>query len=409
MLTQWASSMTTRPTPTRCSISTNPRRRSRSGAAKSRRVAPSSDRRRAASRPHRRDSDELTNVVDRRDRRRQVVDLVLHQRDQGREDQRRARRSIAASSYVSDFPAPVGITATVSRPATAARTTSSWPGRKASKPKCSRRASWTSIRTSVRGRSEGEVLRFRSGGLARPRPYNQRSVATDLDQLTRNAVDLLPDGLPRAQARARATASGQARDRRHLAGHPPRAGVPPRSACAAFQDAGHTGVLIVGDYTTRIGDPSGRSAERPILAEDEIDRNARTYVDQAMLVLDRERTEVRFNGEWLAGARLRGGAPPHAHDDGRAAPRARRLREAVRGARADLGLRAPLPADAGLRLGRRRGRRRDRRHRPALQPARRAHRDGALRARAAGRADDAAPRLLGRGEDELVESATTSR
>ena len=68
----------------------------------------------------------------------------------------------------------------------------------------------------------------------------------------------------------------------------------------AFQDAGHIGVLIVGDYTTRIGDPSGRSAERPILSDEEIDANAQTYVDQALQILDPDRTEVRFNGEWLA-------------------------------------------------------------------------------------------------------------
>src|ERR1700738_1841027 len=53
----------------------------------------------------------------------------------------------------------------------------------------------------------------------------------------------------------------------------------------AFQDEGHTGVLIVGDYTTRIGDPSGRSAERPILTDEEIDRNARTYLEQAVVIL----------------------------------------------------------------------------------------------------------------------------
>jgi tyrosyl-tRNA synthetase len=74
----------------------------------------------------------------------------------------------------------------------------------------------------------------------------------------------------------------------------------PLQRMRAFQDAGHLGVLIVGDYTTRIGDPSGRSAERPILDPDEIDRSARTYIDQAMVILDPERTEVRFNGEWLA-------------------------------------------------------------------------------------------------------------
>jgi tyrosyl-tRNA synthetase len=74
----------------------------------------------------------------------------------------------------------------------------------------------------------------------------------------------------------------------------------PLQRMRAFQDEGHTGVLIVGDYTTRIGDPSGRSAERPILSDEEIDRNAKTYLDQAMVILDPSRTEVRYNGEWLS-------------------------------------------------------------------------------------------------------------
>jgi tyrosyl-tRNA synthetase len=75
----------------------------------------------------------------------------------------------------------------------------------------------------------------------------------------------------------------------------------PLQRMRAFQDAGHFGVLIIGDYTTRIGDPSGRSAERPILDTGQIDRDAQTYIDQAMVVLDPERTEIRFNGEWLSG------------------------------------------------------------------------------------------------------------
>jgi tyrosyl-tRNA synthetase len=74
----------------------------------------------------------------------------------------------------------------------------------------------------------------------------------------------------------------------------------PLQRMRAFQDEGHTGVLIVGDYTTRIGDPSGRSAERPILSEEEIDRNADTYVEQALQILVPEQTEVRRNSEWLA-------------------------------------------------------------------------------------------------------------
>jgi tyrosyl-tRNA synthetase len=68
---------------------------------------------------------------------------------------------------------------------------------------------------------------------------------------------------------------------------------------ASFQRAGHTVVLIVGDYTARIGDPSGRSRERPVLADDVLDQNARQFAAQAFRVLDEALTEVRYNGEWL--------------------------------------------------------------------------------------------------------------
>jgi tyrosyl-tRNA synthetase len=67
----------------------------------------------------------------------------------------------------------------------------------------------------------------------------------------------------------------------------------------AFQDAGHVVVLIIGDYTARVGDPSGRDATRPVLTAETIEANAETYMDQAFKVLDRDRTEVRRNGEWL--------------------------------------------------------------------------------------------------------------
>jgi tyrosyl-tRNA synthetase len=66
-----------------------------------------------------------------------------------------------------------------------------------------------------------------------------------------------------------------------------------------FQDFGHTVVLIIGDYTARVGDPSGRSAMRPVLSGEEIDHNAETYQRQAFKILDPEKTEVRRNGEWL--------------------------------------------------------------------------------------------------------------
>jgi tyrosyl-tRNA synthetase len=124
--------------------------------------------------------------------------------------------------------------------------------------------------------------------------------ADDLERLARNAVHLLPEG-------GLAEKLGLGRPLRVKLGidvtspdiHVGRA--IPLQRMRAFQDDGHVGVLIIGDYTTRIGDPSGRSAERPVLSGEEIDRNARTYVEQAMIVLDPERTEVRYNGEWLAG------------------------------------------------------------------------------------------------------------
>jgi len=66
-----------------------------------------------------------------------------------------------------------------------------------------------------------------------------------------------------------------------------------------FQRAGHQVVLIVGDFTARVGDPSGRSAQRPLPSAEEVEANAATYQEQAFKVLDRDRTEVRFNSEWL--------------------------------------------------------------------------------------------------------------
>jgi tyrosyl-tRNA synthetase len=67
-----------------------------------------------------------------------------------------------------------------------------------------------------------------------------------------------------------------------------------------FQDAGHTAVLIIGDWTARVGDPSGRTATRPMLSAAEIDANAATFREQAFRILDPARTEVRSNGEWFA-------------------------------------------------------------------------------------------------------------
>ena len=120
-------------------------------------------------------------------------------------------------------------------------------------------------------------------------------------ELTRNAVDVLPDGeLEQKLAGGRPLRVKLGID--VTAPHVHVGHAIPLQRMAAFQRAGHVGVLIIGDYTTRIGDPSGRSSERPILSDAEIDANAQTYLVQAAQIVDTspERLEVRFNGEWLA-------------------------------------------------------------------------------------------------------------
>jgi tyrosyl-tRNA synthetase len=125
------------------------------------------------------------------------------------------------------------------------------------------------------------------------------AVAHHVAELTRNAVDVLPAGeLERKLALGRPLRVKLGIDVTSPDIHVGRA--IPLQRMRAFQDAGHVGVLIVGDYTTRIGDPSGRSAERPILSDEEIAENAGTYVEQAYTIVDPDRTEVRYNGEWLS-------------------------------------------------------------------------------------------------------------
>jgi tyrosyl-tRNA synthetase len=116
--------------------------------------------------------------------------------------------------------------------------------------------------------------------------------------LTRNAVDVLPEGRLAEQLSA---------------GKPLRVklGIDPTTAdihlghtvvlgkLREFQEAGHQVVLIVGDFTAQVGDPSGRSTQRPLPTAEEIAANAATYQEQAFKVLDPDRTEVRFNSEWL--------------------------------------------------------------------------------------------------------------
>ncbi|HKI23429.1 MAG TPA: tyrosine--tRNA ligase [Gaiellaceae bacterium] len=120
-----------------------------------------------------------------------------------------------------------------------------------------------------------------------------------VSELTRNAVDVLPAGeLERKLAEGRPLRVKLGIDVTSPDIHVGRA--VPLQRMRAFQDEGHTGVLIIGDYTTRIGDPSGLSIERPVFSDEEIDASAKLYLEQAMVVLDPGRTEVRYNGEWLS-------------------------------------------------------------------------------------------------------------
>src|SRR5207237_8883877 len=66
-----------------------------------------------------------------------------------------------------------------------------------------------------------------------------------------------------------------------------------------FQELGHQAILIIGDFTALIGDPSGRSVTRPTITREEVERNAKTYREQAFKILDQNRTEIVYNGSWL--------------------------------------------------------------------------------------------------------------
>jgi tyrosyl-tRNA synthetase len=122
-----------------------------------------------------------------------------------------------------------------------------------------------------------------------------------IEDLTRNAVDVLPAGGLEAKLKlGRPLRVKLGIDVTSPDIHVGR-GIP-LQRMRAFQDEGHKAVFIVGDYTTRIGDPSGRSSERPILTDEEIDANAKRYLEQAKTILrdDPELLEVRYNGEWLS-------------------------------------------------------------------------------------------------------------
>jgi tyrosyl-tRNA synthetase len=136
------------------------------------------------------------------------------------------------------------------------------------------------------------------GGARAGRPAGGEWQNRLVDALTRNAVHVLPEGeLERKLALGRPLRVKLGID--VTAPHVTLGNGIPLQRMRAFQDAGHIGVLIVGDYTTRIGDPSGRSETRPMLADEQIDRDAQRYFEHASTIVDRDRTELRFNSEWL--------------------------------------------------------------------------------------------------------------
>jgi tyrosyl-tRNA synthetase len=135
-------------------------------------------------------------------------------------------------------------------------------------------------------------------------PNANDAAAEDAARLAANAVDNLPAG---ALAEKLRTAGKEGRPLRVKFGIDPTAPdihlghAVVLGKLREFQDAGHRVVLIVGDYTARVGDPSGRSTLRPMLSPQEIDANAATFQEQALKILDAdpERLEVRRNSEWL--------------------------------------------------------------------------------------------------------------
>src|SRR5690348_17787112 len=123
-------------------------------------------------------------------------------------------------------------------------------------------------------------------------------MASTIDELTQHAVNVLPKGeLERKLKLERPLRVKLGIDATSPDVHLGFAYVLDR--LADFQRAGHVIVLIVGDYTARIGDPSGVSKERPVLDDEVLDANATFFAEQAFRILDRDRTEVRLNGEWL--------------------------------------------------------------------------------------------------------------
>ena len=242
-----------------------------------------------------------------------------------------------------------------------------------------------------------------AGPAGPPREGGSLALRPDIEPatLTRNAVDVLPAGMLEEQL---------------AAGRPLRVklGIDPTTPdihlghtvvlekLREFQEAGHQVVLIIGDFTARVGDPSGRSAQRPLPSPGG-DRGQRRHLPGAGVQGARPRAHRGPLQQRVAADGARGAARAACPDHGRPPDRARRLPEAAGRRGADRGAGAALPAAAGLRLGGGRGRRRAGGDRPEVQPALRPRHPVRLRPEAAVDPDDADPgRHRRRAEDEQV-------
>src|SRR6202045_2008032 len=133
-------------------------------------------------------------------------------------------------------------------------------------------------------------------------PQTFRSVDEQLTTLRKGSAEIIPEEELRAKL-----------ERSRTSGKPLRVklGVDPTAPdlhlghtvvlrkLKHFPDLGHTAIFLVGDFTAMGGDPTGRSATRPPLTRDQVNANAETYLEQVFKILDRDKTEIRYNSEWL--------------------------------------------------------------------------------------------------------------
>src|SRR5258707_11486876 len=133
-------------------------------------------------------------------------------------------------------------------------------------------------------------------------PNSFKPVDEQLAYLKKGAAEIIPE--PELRASLEKSLKTGTPLRVYLGGHPTAPDIHLGHTVVLrklkhFQDMGHTAVFLIGDFSAMIGDPTGRSETRPPLSREEVDANAKTYLDQVFKILDKDKTEVRYNSEWL--------------------------------------------------------------------------------------------------------------